>query len=266
MTSPRPLGPRALAERRPSSPPDGRLLLLVPDPHARFAAVELDAGFVADEVREHGYGLCTYVFCWSPERTALSEVDESLRRYADRYGDLRLRPDFASLTALPDGTSAVVCDAEWPSGEPVAAAPRQALAAQLRTLEELGFVPSVGIEHEVVFTGADGAPMTGHGVDYALGGTESSRRSCANCGPMWTVRGSDWNPRGPNAIPASTSWCCGTATRSRRATTRCCFSTSCARPPLATASKRGTSPRPNRGRAARATCTCHCPQRTVRPG
>ncbi|WP_254125681.1 glutamine synthetase [Amycolatopsis sp. CA-230715] len=172
VTSPRPLGPRALAERRPSSPPDGRLLLLVPDPHARFAAVELDAGFVADEVREHGYGLCTYVFCWSPERTALSEVDESLRRYADRYGDLRLRPDFASLTALPDGTSAVVCDAEWPSGEPVAAAPRQALAAQLRTLEELGFVPSVGIEHEVVFTGADGAPMTGHGVDYALGGTE----------------------------------------------------------------------------------------------
>jgi glutamine synthetase len=34
-------------------------------------------------------------------------------------------------------------------------------------------VPSVGIEHEVVFRDASGSPLTAHGVDYAVGGTEA---------------------------------------------------------------------------------------------
>jgi glutamine synthetase len=145
-------------------------MLLVPDPHARFAAVELSGRFVAEEVLDGGYGLCTYVFAWDPEREPVA----ALPRYLDGYGDLRMRPDLATLAPL-DGMHALVCDVEWPDGEPVRAAPRQVLTEQLQALEELGFVPSVGIEHEVTFLDAEGEPLTPHGVDYAVGGTERLR-------------------------------------------------------------------------------------------
>ncbi|GAA4658581.1 MULTISPECIES: glutamine synthetase [Amycolatopsis] len=152
-------------------PPDAsRVLLLVPDPHARFAAVELSREFVEEEVLTGGYGLCTYVFAWTPER----EPVESLSRYLGGYGDLRMRPDLGTVTPVEEGVYAVVCDVEWPDGEPVRVAPRQVLRDELDALEALGFVPSVGIEHEVTFSDADG-PLTPHGVDYAVGGTERLR-------------------------------------------------------------------------------------------
>jgi glutamine synthetase len=181
VNSARPLGPRCLAARavdpghaRSAIERAARLMLLVPDPHARFAAVELSGRFVADEVLDHGYGLCTYVFAWDPERAPLSTEDPVLTRYLDGYGDLRMRPDFATAVTLPDDLPAVVCDVEWPDGKPVAAAPRQVLTGQLRALEDQGFVPSVGLEHEVTFLDENG-PLTAHGVDYAVGGTERLR-------------------------------------------------------------------------------------------
>ncbi|GAB3007843.1 type I glutamate--ammonia ligase [Amycolatopsis acidiphila] len=169
----RPLGPRPLAARKALPLPDDatRVLLLAPDPHARFAAVELSREFVVEEVLDGGYGLCTYVFAWDPER----EPVQSLTRYLGGYGDLRMRPDLATVTPVEDGVYAVVCDVEWPGGEPVHVAPRQVLIDELRAIEALGFVPSVGIEHEVTFLDAEGAPLTAHGVDYAVGGTERLR-------------------------------------------------------------------------------------------
>ena len=162
---------RAALAREDSS----RVLLLVPDPHARFAAVELSGRFVAEEVVSGGYGVCAYVFAWDVEREALPVAPDSpLAPYVRGFGDLRMRPDLATITALPDGLCGIVCDVEWPSGEPARAAPRRVLTEQLIALESLGYVPSAGIEHEVVFTDADG-PLTAHGVDYAVGGTERMR-------------------------------------------------------------------------------------------
>jgi glutamine synthetase len=85
-----------------------------------------------------------------------------------------MRPDLASAIPLPgDGrTWATVCDVAWPDGAPVAVAPRGVLTGQLAALEQAGLIPSVGIEHEVVFLDAEGKPLTANGVDYALGGTE----------------------------------------------------------------------------------------------
>jgi glutamine synthetase len=178
----RPAGPRSLATRcAPASvgtavlrgvlAEDGaRLLLLVPDPHARFAAVEL-AGPFATEVLADGYGVCSYVFAWTPSREPLP-ASGVLGGYLEGFGDLRMRPDAASAIPLGDRTWAVVCDAEWPSGGAAELAPREVLRGQLAALEGLGLVPSVGIEHEVVFHDALGRPLTGHGVDYAVGGTE----------------------------------------------------------------------------------------------
>ncbi|WP_326960337.1 glutamine synthetase [Amycolatopsis sp. NBC_01286] len=182
----RPAGPRSLAARRAAAVTgegvlrgvlagDGaRLLLLVPDPHARFAAVELAAPFAADVLTD-GYGVCSYVFAWTPERAALPEsgaLGGYLNGYLEGYGDLRMRPDAASAIPLGDRTWAVVCDAEWPAGPVAELAPREVLRGQLEALEGLGLVPSVGIEHEVVFRDAAGEPLTAHGVDYAVGGTE----------------------------------------------------------------------------------------------
>ncbi|WP_410669222.1 glutamine synthetase [Amycolatopsis sp. cmx-4-68] len=178
----RPAGPRSLADRRAAAEAgeavlrgvlaeDGaRLLLLVPDPHARFAAAEVAAPFAAS-VLDDGYGVCSYVFAWTPSREPLP-ASGVLGGYLEGFGDLRMRPDAASAIPLGDRTWAVVCDAEWPSGQVAELAPREVLRGQLAALEGLGLVPSVGIEHEVVFRDAAGAPLTAHGVDYAVGGTE----------------------------------------------------------------------------------------------
>ncbi|KDN21113.1 type I glutamate--ammonia ligase [Amycolatopsis rifamycinica] len=178
----RPAGPRSLAARRAAAAAgeavlrgvlaedDARLLLLVPDPHARFAAVELAAPFAAS-VLEDGYGVCSYVFAWTPSRDPLP-ASGVLGGYLEGFGDLRVRPDAASAIPLGDRTWAVVGDAAWPSGAAAELAPREVLRGQLAALEGMGLVPSVGIEHEVVFRDASGAPLTAHGADYALGGTE----------------------------------------------------------------------------------------------
>ncbi|WP_410632893.1 glutamine synthetase [Amycolatopsis sp. cmx-4-83] len=177
----RPAGPRSLAARQAAAAggkavlrgvlaEDGaRLLLLVPDPHARFAAVELAAPFAAS-VLDDGYGVCSYVFAWSPDREPLP-ASGVLGGYLEGFGDLRMRPDPATAIPWGERTWAVVCDAEWPSGQLAELAPREVLRGQLAALEGLGLVPSVGIEHEVVFADAAG-PLTAHGTDYALGGTE----------------------------------------------------------------------------------------------
>jgi glutamine synthetase len=182
----RPVGARSLAGRAAAALSlesglrrafaDGtitRLILLVPDPHARFAAVELDRWFVGEEVLAGGYGVCSYVFAWDVHREALSTVDPSLSRYLGGFGDLTMRPDLASAIPLPGGgTWAAVCDVAWPDGAPVAVAPRGVLTGQLAAFEQAGLIPSAGIEHEVVFLDGEGKPLTAHGVDYALGGTE----------------------------------------------------------------------------------------------
>lgn len=182
----RPRGPRTLAARAEAAENLTRALrehishgavrqvtLLVPDPHARFAAVSLGARFFADTVLADGYGLCTYAFAWNPEREA---VDAPVfGPYTSSYGDLRLRPDLATLAPDTDGSWFVVCDAEWPDGRAVDIAPRTVLRRQLEAAEEVGLTPSVGLEHEVTFTWQDGTPPVQEGLDYAAGGLDTLR-------------------------------------------------------------------------------------------
>jgi len=182
----RPRGPRTLAARAAAADQLGAALraridggevrgvtLLVPDPHARFASVSLGARFFADTVLADGYGLCTYAFAWNPAREAVAAP--VFEPYTGTYGDLRLRPDLATLAPDADGTWFVVCDAEWPDGRPVGIAPRTVLRRQLEAAEEHGLVPSVGLEHEVTFTWQDGTSPTQDGLDYATGGLDQLR-------------------------------------------------------------------------------------------
>lgn len=182
----RPRGPRTLAVRAETARNLGAALraqiasgavrhvtLLVPDPHARFAAVTLGARFFADTVLHDGYGLCTYAFAWNPEREAVEAP--VFAPYTRTYGDLKLTPDLATLAPDADGSWFVVCDAAWPDGRAVDIAPRTVLRRQLESAEELGLVPSVGLEHEVTFTWQDGTPPVPDGLDYAAGGLDPMR-------------------------------------------------------------------------------------------
>ncbi|UVS78076.1 glutamine synthetase family protein [Actinokineospora sp. UTMC 2448] len=177
----RPVGPRTLAARAKaavtlsaslraavSAGEVRRVVCLAPDPHARFAAVELGADFFVDTVLANGYGLCSYVFGWNPARQTVNAP--AVDQFLGGYGDLVLRPDLATLAPLEPGVWQVVCDVEWPDGRPVPEAPRTALRERLADAEQLGLVPSVGIEHEVTFTGADGAPLVPAGLDYSVAG------------------------------------------------------------------------------------------------
>ena len=177
----RPVGPRTLAQRAEAakallpafraavdSGRVRRVLLLLPDPHARFVAVELAADFVRDVVLARGYGACTYVLAWDVHRDAIEAP--ALRDYLGGYGDFRLIPDLATAqpVAGQPGTVAIVCDAQWPDGTPVELAARTMLRSRLAAAEARGLVPSIGLEHEVTFYDAAGDPLTGHGIDYAL--------------------------------------------------------------------------------------------------
>ena len=177
----RPVGARSLAQRAEAAQamlPElraaidsgqvRRVLLLLPDPHARFVAVELAAEFVRDVVLERGYGACTYVLAWDVHREAIEAP--ALHDYLGGYGDFLLVPDLATVqpVAGQDGTVSIVCDAQWPDGSPVELAARQVLRARLADAQARGLVPSIGIEHEVTFYDADGSPLTGNGIDYAL--------------------------------------------------------------------------------------------------
>lgn len=143
-----------------------RVLLLLPDPHARFVAVELAAEFVRDVVLDRGYGACTYVLAWDVHREAIDAP--ALREYLGGYGDFLLVPDLATVQTVAPKTVAMVCDARWADGSPVELAAREVLRGRLAQAQARGLVPSVGIEHEVTLYDAAGAPLTGHGIDYAL--------------------------------------------------------------------------------------------------
>ncbi|MDQ4084314.1 MAG: glutamine synthetase family protein [Actinomycetota bacterium] len=159
------------------------VLLGLPDVDGRLQVVRLDTAFFLEEVAHGGYGACSYLlacdvemdtgpgYAWSPEQQG--------------FGDLRLRPDLATLRWLPwePRTALVLGDAHWPDGSPVEAAPRTVLRRQLDRLAERGMTAWCGTELEFLAfdtTYAQAWEATYHGlppssrfnVDYASVGTE----------------------------------------------------------------------------------------------
>jgi glutamine synthetase len=66
------------------------------------------------------------------------------------FGDFLLRPDLSTLRLTPwlRATALVLCDLEWPGGEPVAVAPREILMRQLALAAERGLSPVAACELE----------------------------------------------------------------------------------------------------------------------
>lgn len=108
------------------------------------------------------------------------EEDEDFR-YDPSDGDIELRPDFTTLTAVPwapEPTAQVIHDAVYHDGRPVEIAPRQVLNRVVDLYKERGWVPVVAPEIEFYLVKRNTDP------DYPLeppigrsGRSEAGRRS-----------------------------------------------------------------------------------------
>ncbi|MGV0699643.1 glutamine synthetase family protein [Mycolicibacter sinensis] len=118
------------------------------DMQGRLVGKRVAAQHFLDEVAGHGVECCSYLLAVDVEMNTVPGYP--IADWGTGYGDLVLRPDFATLRRIPwlPGTAHVLADARWPDGSQVAVSPRQILAAQLARLAERGLVAYAATELE----------------------------------------------------------------------------------------------------------------------
>ncbi|GFG69006.1 glutamine synthetase family protein [Mycolicibacter senuensis] len=118
------------------------------DMQGRLVGKRVAAQHFLDEVAGHGVECCSYLLAVDVEMNTVPGYP--IADWGTGYGDLVLRPDFATLRRIPwlPGTAHVLADAHWPDGAQVAVSPRQILAAQLARLTERGLVAYAATELE----------------------------------------------------------------------------------------------------------------------
>ncbi|WP_189055677.1 glutamine synthetase family protein [Longimycelium tulufanense] len=158
------------------------VLLAMTDMQGRLQGKRLSARYFLEEVLHHGAEACNYLLAVDVD---MATVDGYAMSSWDRgYGDFVLRPDLATLRAVPwhEGTVLVLADLAWEGGDPVVASPRQVLRRQLDRLAERGWTAFAGTELEfLVFRDtyeeawrrgyADLTPANQYNVDYSMLGT-----------------------------------------------------------------------------------------------
>lgn len=149
------------------------------DMQGRLVGKRVTAQHFLDEVAGHGVECCSYLLAVDVEMNTVAGYP--IADWGTGYGDLVLKPDFATLRRTPwlPGTAHVLADAHWPDGTAVAVSPRQILAAQVARLAERGLVAYAATELEfLVFDdnyrqawagGYRGlTPATDYNADYGL--------------------------------------------------------------------------------------------------
>ncbi|MFY9929804.1 MAG: glutamine synthetase family protein [Streptosporangiaceae bacterium] len=158
------------------------VILAFTDMQGRLQGKRLSAEFFLDEVAEHYSEGCNYLLAVDVD---MNTVDGYAMSSWDRgYGDFVLVPDMSTLRRLPwhPGTALVIADLTWLDEAPVAASPRQILAAQTARLAERGLTALAGTELEfVVYKDSyedaaargyrDLTPANQYNVDYSILGT-----------------------------------------------------------------------------------------------
>ncbi|WP_082393227.1 glutamine synthetase family protein [Nocardia arizonensis] len=177
------LGPAELRERIESGELD-TVLVAMTDMQGRLQGKRCAARYFLDEVLDHATEACDYLLAVDVEMNTVDGYRNA--SWEGGYGDVVLRPDLATLRAVPwwPGTALVLCDVEQvrPAREPVRVSPRQVLRAQLGRLAERGLRAYVGTELEfLVFDDSYEAawssgyrgltPANQYNVDYSMLGT-----------------------------------------------------------------------------------------------
>ncbi|ART70960.1 glutamine synthetase [Mycobacterium dioxanotrophicus] len=155
------------------------VILAFCDMQGRLTGKRVSARLFVEDVAAHGAECCNYLMAVDVEMNTVSGYATS--SWETGYGDMVMRPDFATLRLIPwlPGTALVIADLFWLDGRPVAAAPRSILDRQIDRLSERGLVPYAGTELEfMVFdnsfreawaAGYRGlTPASDYNIDYAM--------------------------------------------------------------------------------------------------
>jgi glutamine synthetase len=158
------------------------VLLALTDMQGRLMGKRVVAEYFVDEVVAHGAEGCNYLLAVDVEMTPVEGF--ALASWERGYGDFLLRPDLATLRAVPwqEGTALCIADVEWLDGSDVRPSPRQVLRGQLARLAERGWSANAGTElefivhhdsYEAAFRKGyrDLEPANLYNVDYSLLGT-----------------------------------------------------------------------------------------------
>jgi glutamine synthetase len=118
------------------------------DMQGRLMGKREEAHFFCADTVEHGLEGCNYLLALDMEMDP--QAGYAMASWERGYGDFHLRPDLGTLRRIPwlEGTALVLCDVAWEDGSPVAASPRQVLAAQVERARAAGFEPMFGSELE----------------------------------------------------------------------------------------------------------------------
>jgi glutamine synthetase len=158
------------------------VVLAFTDMQGRLAGKRLSAEFFLDEVAEAGSEGCNYLLAVDVDMNTVDGY--AMSSWERGYGDFVLSPSMPTLRRLPwqDGSVLVLADLNWLDGTPVAASPRQILAAQLDRLASRGWTAMAGTELEfIVYRDSyesaaargyrDLTPANQYNVDYSILGT-----------------------------------------------------------------------------------------------
>jgi glutamine synthetase len=158
------------------------VLLAMTDMQGRLQGKRLTATHFLGEVAEHGAESCNYLLAVDVDMRTVDGY--AMSSWERGYGDMLLKPDLATLRAVPwqEGTVVCLADVAWPDGSDVLPSPRQILRRQLARLAERGWMANAGTELEfLVFQDTyeqawkkgyrDLSPANLYNVDYSLLGT-----------------------------------------------------------------------------------------------
>lgn len=154
----------------------------ITDMQGRLQGKRIHARYFLDEVIGHGTEGCNYLFAVDVDMNTVGGY--AMSSWDTGYGDMVMRPDFATLHRIPwqPGTVGVLCDTLHEDGSPVSASPRQVLRRQLDRLDAAGMQAFCGTELEfIVFRDSyeqawqagyrDLTPANLYNVDYSMLGT-----------------------------------------------------------------------------------------------
>ncbi|MEE2883758.1 MAG: glutamine synthetase family protein [Planctomycetota bacterium] len=116
------------------------VIVVFPDLYGRFMGKRFDARFFLDSVASDGTHCCNYLLTVDMEMEPISGY--SLANWEKGYGDFHMVPDLSTLRRASwlEKSALVICDLiDDKTHQPVHAAPRSILSAQVARADEAGF-------------------------------------------------------------------------------------------------------------------------------
>ncbi|MBI2156591.1 MAG: glutamine synthetase [Candidatus Rokubacteria bacterium] len=128
------------------------VLTVFPDGYGRLLGKRTVGRYFLDHVAGEGAHACIYLFTVDMEMEPLPGF--TLTSWERGYGDMKLRPDLATLRRIPwlPGTALVFCDVYTEAGAPIEEAPRWILRRQVERAAKLGYTVKTAAELELVET------------------------------------------------------------------------------------------------------------------